>query len=80
MSQEPRGRINSFVLSTENENMQTDEEFVLQEDDAETVMIDGVSLVTFSDRVHQFIARRMARTKIVKLIGRKLSYSSMINR
>lgn len=67
-------------LSAENETMQTAEDFILQEDDANTVLIDGVPVVTFSDSVHQFIARSMARTAIVKLIGRKLSYSSMVNR
>lgn len=63
-----------------NESLFSDEDFDLQENDAIIVMVDGILSNIFSDRVHQFIAKRMARTAIVKLIGRSLSYTSMVNR
>lgn len=63
-----------------DENIMVDEDFELGEEDAIKVMVDGILSVIFSDRVHQFIARCMARTAIIKLVGRKLSYSSMVNR
>lgn len=63
-----------------DESLLTDEDFDLREDDAITVTEDGVPSVIFSDRFYQFIAKRMSRTTIVKLVGRKLSYTSMVNR
>ncbi|KAK5784440.1 hypothetical protein PVK06_038964 [Gossypium arboreum] len=61
-------------------NVQQEEGFQLDDGDVKAVVIDGVPSITFSDRVHQFIAKRMAITVIVKLLGRKFSFFAMVNK
>ncbi|MFQ6668160.1 hypothetical protein Gotur_033915 [Gossypium turneri] len=64
-------------------NTQKDENFDLQKGDAKNEIVDGIPSITFSERVHQFIAehmsrrfiaKHMSRRVIVKLLGRRISY------
>ncbi|KAK5802615.1 hypothetical protein PVK06_030222 [Gossypium arboreum] len=57
-----------------------EEDFKLNDGDVSKEMIDGVPSITFSERVHNFITQRLARTVIVKLLGRKISYHAMSNK
>lgn len=57
-----------------------EEEFVLLDDDAAVEMIEGVPSITFSDRVKEYIKRRMARTVIVKLLGGKICFNTLLNK
>lgn len=52
----------------------------MEDEDAKAMIIDGVPSIKLSDRVHQYIAKHMARTVIVKLLGRKISYFTMVNK
>ncbi|KAH1091682.1 hypothetical protein J1N35_018939 [Gossypium stocksii] len=58
-------------------NVQQEEDFELGDGDAKMEIIDGVPSITFSSRVHQFIAKQMARTMIVKLLRRRILYFTM---
>ncbi|MBA0560669.1 hypothetical protein Golob_017553, partial [Gossypium lobatum] len=42
-------------------------------------LVEGISLITLSDRVHQLIERKMARTITIKLLGRKIGFNSLLN-
>ncbi|KAK5837607.1 hypothetical protein PVK06_006334 [Gossypium arboreum] len=57
-----------------------EEEFVLHDGDVVTKLVEGVLSITFSDRVHKFIGRKMARTIIVKLLGRKIGFNAVLNK
>lgn len=59
---------------------QKEEDFDLEEEDARKEVIDKVPTITFSNRVLQFITKRMSCTMIVKLLGRQVSYHTMANR
>ncbi|MBA0860356.1 hypothetical protein Goshw_016838 [Gossypium schwendimanii] len=43
-------------------------------------LVEGISLITISDRVHQLIERKMARTTTIKLLGRKIGFNSLLNK
>ncbi|KAK5810841.1 hypothetical protein PVK06_026158 [Gossypium arboreum] len=47
------------------------------EGDATNEVIDGISSITFSDRVHQYIGQRIYQIVILKLLGRRISYLTM---
>ncbi|MBA0788952.1 hypothetical protein Gotri_028035 [Gossypium trilobum] len=53
-----------------NVNSQKEEDFNLMEGDAAKEVVDGIPSIALSKRVHNFIAQRMARTVVVKLIVR----------
>ncbi|PPD69021.1 hypothetical protein GOBAR_DD34099 [Gossypium barbadense] len=57
-----------------------DENFDLQKGDAKNEIVDGIPSITFSEKVHQFIAKRMSRRVIVKLLGRRISYLTTCNK
>ncbi|MFQ6619715.1 hypothetical protein Gotur_000109 [Gossypium turneri] len=59
---------------------QKDEDFILNEGDAVKGVVDGIPSIKFSERVHDFIAQRMSKTVIVKLLGWKISYHAMSNK
>ncbi|MBA0746837.1 hypothetical protein Gogos_009320, partial [Gossypium gossypioides] len=64
--------------SADGEKPQKEEEdFELMKGDATNEVIDGIPSITFFERVHQYIAQRMSRTAIVKLLGRRISYLTM---
>lgn len=56
---------------------QKDEDFNLNKCDVFKEVVNGIPSITFSERVHDFIARRMPKTVIVKLLDRKISYHVM---
>ncbi|MBA0628946.1 hypothetical protein Godav_023575 [Gossypium davidsonii] len=66
--------------SSEGERFQADEDIDLLEGDAKKEMLDGIPSVIFSDRVSPIHCKLMDRTAIVKLMGRKISYPTMVNR
>ncbi|MBA0653378.1 hypothetical protein Goklo_020562 [Gossypium klotzschianum] len=45
-----------------------------------TKLVEEISLITLSDRVHQLIERKMAMTITIKLLGRKISFNSLLNK
>lgn len=53
-----------------------DEDFNLQEGDVVTKMVDGVPSITFSNRVQQYIEKKMALTIVVKLLGKKIRFNA----
>lgn len=57
-----------------------DVEFTLSEGDALTKMLEGVPSITFSDRVKEFIKRRMAKPIIVKLLGGRIGFNALLNK
>lgn len=57
-----------------------EEEFDLHDGDVVTELVEGISSITFFDHVHQFIERKMARTIIVKLLGRKIGFNTLLNK
>lgn len=57
-----------------------DEDFTLLEGDAITELLKGVPSITFSDRVKEFIKRRMAKTIIVKLLGGRIGFNALLNK
>lgn len=57
-----------------------DEDFCLDEEDVITEVLDSVSTILFSDRVQQFIERRMARIVIVKLLGGRIGFNVLLNK
>ncbi|PPD67060.1 hypothetical protein GOBAR_DD36062 [Gossypium barbadense] len=66
--------------STTSDSPQNVEDFELQEGDVMTEMIDGILSITFSERVHKFIERKMATTIIVKLLGQKITFNALLNK
>ncbi|MBA0567263.1 hypothetical protein Golob_012012, partial [Gossypium lobatum] len=53
------------------------EDFELLEGEAKKEIIDGILSITFSERVHQFISKCMARTVPLKVIGLENDYFSV---
>lgn len=49
-------------VASNNGSSKKDEEFNLNEDDVSKEVIEGVPSITFLERVHDFIARRMSKT------------------
>ncbi|MFQ6647722.1 hypothetical protein Gotur_021454 [Gossypium turneri] len=66
--------------STTSDSPQNVEDFELQEGDVTIEMIDRIPSITFSERVHKFIERKMATTIIVKLLGQKISFNALLNK
>ncbi|MBA0776807.1 hypothetical protein Gotri_011753, partial [Gossypium trilobum] len=57
-----------------------EDEFVRHDGDVVTKLVKGISLIAFSDRLHKFIERKMARTIIVKHLGRKIGFNALLNK
>ncbi|KAH1057287.1 hypothetical protein J1N35_035352 [Gossypium stocksii] len=60
------------ALLTPSQNVFLEEEFALLDGDVVTEVLDGVSSITFSNRVQEYIGHKMAKTIIVKLLGRRI--------
>ncbi|MBA0781550.1 hypothetical protein Gotri_002464 [Gossypium trilobum] len=45
--------------------------------DVMTELVDGILSITFSERVHKFIERKMIRTIVVKLLGRQIASNAL---
>ncbi|MBA0838231.1 hypothetical protein Goarm_010309 [Gossypium armourianum] len=54
-----------------------EEDFELLEGEAKKEIIDGILSISFSERVHQFISKCMARTVPLKVIGLENDYFSV---
>ncbi|MBA0625353.1 hypothetical protein Godav_010559, partial [Gossypium davidsonii] len=55
-----------------------EEEFVHHDGDVVTKLVEGISSIAFSDRLRKFIERKMARTIIVKHLGRKIGFNALL--
>ncbi|MBA0571870.1 hypothetical protein Golob_002239 [Gossypium lobatum] len=66
--------------STTSDSPQNVEDSELQEGAVTTEMIDGIPSITFSERVHKFIERKMATTIPVKLLGQKIAFNAFLNK
>ncbi|MBA0590328.1 hypothetical protein Gorai_019041 [Gossypium raimondii] len=45
-----------------------------------TKLVEGILLITLSDRIHQLIESKMARTITINLLGRKIGFNSLLNK
>ncbi|MBA0709189.1 hypothetical protein Golax_024242 [Gossypium laxum] len=57
----------------------SDNDFEFLEGDMNTIIIDGVHAITFSDRIKDILFREMELTVIVKLLGRNIGYNALHN-
>lgn len=57
-----------------------EEEFDLQDGDVVRELVEGISSITFFNRAHQLIEGKMARTIIVKLLGKKIGFNTLLNK
>ncbi|MBA0660151.1 hypothetical protein Goklo_012200 [Gossypium klotzschianum] len=57
-----------------------EENFELLDGYVMTEVVDGIPSITFSVRVQKFIERKMARTIVVKLLGRKIGFNALLNK
>ncbi|MBA0776808.1 hypothetical protein Gotri_011754 [Gossypium trilobum] len=57
-----------------------EEEFVRHDGVVVTKLVEGISSITFFDRLHKFIERKMARTIIVKHLGTKIGFNALLNK
>ncbi|MFQ6666640.1 hypothetical protein Gotur_032922 [Gossypium turneri] len=57
-----------------------EEEFTLLDGDVVTEVIEGVPSITFSNRVQEFIQRRMSNTVIVKLLRGRIGFNVLLNK
>ncbi|MBA0649155.1 hypothetical protein Goklo_016753, partial [Gossypium klotzschianum] len=65
----------------ENKKLDTkDDGFVLLEGDVQTEVVDGISSISFSGKVHAMREKSMNRTMVIKLLGRKVGYNALINK
>ncbi|PPR94509.1 hypothetical protein GOBAR_AA26165 [Gossypium barbadense] len=67
------------ALSNPSQNMFVEEDFPFIDGNI-TEVIEGVPLITFSDRVQKYIEHKMAKTIIVKLLGKKISFNALLNK
>ncbi|MFQ6650061.1 hypothetical protein Gotur_022538 [Gossypium turneri] len=56
------------------------EEFRLLEGDAKVKTVDRIPSLTFSKRVHKHIERDMAKTMIIKLMGRRIAFHTLLGK
>ncbi|MBA0867863.1 hypothetical protein Goshw_005220, partial [Gossypium schwendimanii] len=56
------------------------EDLELLDGDVTRCTVNGIPVISFSERVQQILFREMATTVVVKLLGRNLSYSILQNR
>lgn len=55
-------------------------DFQIRDGDYTTEMVEGVLTVKFSPKVHGLIGKRMENTLVVKLIGRYVGFTALLNR
>ncbi|XP_016706938.2 uncharacterized protein [Gossypium hirsutum] len=55
------------------------EDIEVQEGDVKTKVISGIPSIIFSERVHKFIEKKMAKTVVIKLLGRKITFNAILN-
>ncbi|MBA0585643.1 hypothetical protein Gorai_016411, partial [Gossypium raimondii] len=60
-------------------NVKGEEDFELLESDIVRSSINGIPSIHFSERVNQLLIKDMARTVVIKLLGRNIGYSALYN-
>ncbi|MBA0612867.1 hypothetical protein Godav_013416 [Gossypium davidsonii] len=60
-------------------NEEGEEDFELLESDIVRSSINGIPSIHFSERVNQLLIKDMARTVVIKLLGRNIGYSALYN-
>ncbi|MBA0706136.1 hypothetical protein Golax_018265 [Gossypium laxum] len=55
------------------------EDIEVQEGDVKTKVISGIPSIIFSERVHKFIEKKMAKTVVIKLLRRKITFNAILN-
>ncbi|PPE01913.1 hypothetical protein GOBAR_DD01053 [Gossypium barbadense] len=81
--QTPKASYKSTLMGSATLPMQIDnfeENFELLDGYVMTEVVDGIPSITFSVRVQKFIERKMARTIVVKLLGRKIGFNALLNK
>lgn len=53
---------------------------MVQKDDVRKSVVDGVPTINFSNRLYGLIDDSMAKTLVVKLLGRKIGYNALWNK
>ncbi|KAH1032939.1 hypothetical protein J1N35_045113 [Gossypium stocksii] len=66
---------NHIVLLEDRDN-----DFELLEGDVNMTIVEGVPVITFSDRLKNILFKEMELTVIVKLLGRNIGYNTLHNR
>ncbi|KAL4387430.1 hypothetical protein GQ457_09G007220 [Hibiscus cannabinus] len=57
-----------------------DDDIDLLEEDIETGVADGIPFITFSDRVQELSIKSMDFTLVLKVLGRRVGYTTLFNR
>ncbi|MBA0668766.1 hypothetical protein Goklo_001651, partial [Gossypium klotzschianum] len=52
----------------------------LKDGDVKVETVDGIPSITFLKRVHKHIEKRMTRTMIIKLMGRRIAFSTLLGK
>ncbi|KAH1121980.1 hypothetical protein J1N35_005140 [Gossypium stocksii] len=55
------------------------EDFEVQEGNVKTEVINGIPSIIFFERVHKFVEMKMAKTMVIKLLGRKITFNAILN-
>ncbi|PPD98885.1 hypothetical protein GOBAR_DD04099 [Gossypium barbadense] len=66
--------------TTEGIDPECDDDFEFCEGDIKKSTINGIPLIEFSERVHQFFIQDMSITIVLKLLGRNIGYVALFNR
>ncbi|MBA0857590.1 hypothetical protein Goshw_014349 [Gossypium schwendimanii] len=68
------------LKKTEGIDPECDVDFEFCEGDISKSTINGIPLIEFSERVHQFLIQDMSITIVLKLLGRNIGYVAFFNR
>lgn len=60
--------------------MFVEEDFAFTDGEVVVEVIERVSSITFSDRIQDYIKRRMAKTIIEKLVGKQIGFNALLNK
>ncbi|KAG8486196.1 hypothetical protein CXB51_019495 [Gossypium anomalum] len=63
-----------------NRSVCMEEDFKLHDEDVMTKTVNGIPSITFSDHVHKFIEKKMALSIVIKLLGRKIAFNTLLNK
>ncbi|MBA0763426.1 hypothetical protein Gotri_012869 [Gossypium trilobum] len=66
--------------SDPNGSVGMEEDFKLQDEDVIMETVNGIPSITFSDHVHKFIEKKMALSIVIKLLGRKIAFNTLLNK
>ncbi|KAK5836380.1 hypothetical protein PVK06_012167 [Gossypium arboreum] len=68
------------VSSKPDVNVSMEEEFVLEDEDVAIEMMNGIPSITFLDHVHRFIERKITLFVVIKLLGMKIGFYTLLNK